>query len=359
MTIHAAKGLEFPIVVVTGLGRKPRDRPQLIVSDRATGAVELRLSSGFETGDWKALNEREKVMQEAERVRMLYVALTRARDHLAVGLFRASKGDATDAAALDARLRDRPGVDIVATDGLPATIAQVAPEFAVLAADEHRLSEEEWIRGRQEVLAALSSIRSQTATGLAHADDEAGLTPERGDDVATSRRGRAATSLGRAVHAVLQLTDLATGENLEALARAQAAAEGIPERAADIASLARAALRTDTVQRAATLRHWREVPVGATVDGTKFEGFIDLLYEEPDGTIVIVDYKTDAVSRAGIDTRMEKYRLQGAVYALLLSEALASRAMRVEFVFASLGETRQVTNLDGAVRAVRDAIVVR
>ncbi len=356
MTIHAAKGLEFPIVMVTGLGRKPRDRPQLIVSDRATGAVELRLSSGFETGDWSALNEREKVMQEAEQVRMLYVALTRARDHLVVGLFRASKGEATDAAALDARLSGRPGVDVVAIDGRPDEMQRVAPQIAVVSADEHRISEEEWIRRRGEVLTALSSIRSQTATGLAHAEDEAGLTPERGDDVAASRRGRAATSLGRAVHAVLQVTDLATGDNLEALAHAQAAAEGIPERAADIASLARAALRTETVQRAATLRHWREVPVGATVDGTAFEGFIDLLYEEPDGTLVIVDYKTDAVSSGGIDARMEKYRLQGAVYALLLKEATGRRAMRVEFVFAATGETRYVADLTAASVSVRDAI---
>lgn len=358
MTIHAAKGLEFPIVVVTGLGRKPRDRPQLIVSDRATGAVELRLSSGFESGDWSALNDHEKVMQEAERVRMLYVALTRARDHLVVGLFRASQGDATDAAALDTRLRDRPGVDIVAADWLPAAMAQVAPEFGVLSAGEHRISEEAWIRRRQEVLAALSSIRSQTATGLAHADEEAGLTPERGDDVAASRRGRAATSLGRAVHAVLQVTDLATGDNLEALARAQASAEGIPEHAVEVASLARAALNTDTVRRAATLRHWREVPIGATVDGTSFEGFIDLLFEEADGKLVIVDYKTDAVSRSGIDTRMEAYRLQGAVYALLVEEVTGRPSISVEFVFAAVGETRKLANLDRTIAVVRDTISV-
>ena len=359
MTIHAAKGLEFPIVVLTGLGRKPRDRAQLIVSDRATGAVALRLSSNFETADWKALNDREKTMQEAERVRMLYVALTRARDHLVVGLFRAAKGETTDAAALDERLRGRPDVDVVDLEWQPATVQRVAAAVHVVTTEQHRLSEEEWIRRRQEVMVALSSLRSQTATGLAHTEDEAGLPPERGDDVAASRRGRAATSLGRAVHAVLQVTDLATGDNVEALSRAQAAAEGIPERAADVASLARAALHTETVQRAATLRHWREVPVGATVDGTVFEGFIDLLYEEPDGGIVIVDYKTDSVSRAAIEGRAERYRLQGAVYALLLPQATGRRVSRVEFVFAAAGETRQITDLESAISAVRDAMAGR
>ena len=359
MTIHAAKGLEFPVVVVTGLGRKPRDRAQLIVSDRATGAVELRLSSGFETTDWKVLNDREKTMQDAERVRMLYVALTRARDHLVVGLFRAAKGETTDAAALDERLRSRPDVDVVSLDWKPHQVQRMSADADVVSTDEHQISEEEWIRRRKEALASLASMRSQTATGLAHAQDEEELPPERGDDVAASRRGRAATSLGRAVHAVLQVIDLGTGVNLDALARAQASAEGIPERAADVASLARAALDTETVQRAATLRHWREVPVGATVDGTLFEGFIDLLYEEPDGSIVIVDYKTDSVTGATIERRAERYRLQGAVYALLLGEATGRRVSRVEFVFAGAGETRQITDLESAISAVRDAVAGR
>ena len=44
------------------------------------------------------------------------------------------------------------------------------------------------------------------------------------------RRGRAGTSVGRAVHAVLQSIDLATGEGIAERARAQAAAEGVPGR---------------------------------------------------------------------------------------------------------------------------------
>jgi len=47
------------------------------------------------------------------------------------------------------------------------------------------------------------SLRRQIATGLADAEREEGLPAEAGEDIAASRRGRAATFLGRAVHAVL------------------------------------------------------------------------------------------------------------------------------------------------------------
>ena len=40
---------------------------------------------------------------------------------------------------------------------------------------------------------------------------------------------------------------------------------------------------------------WREVPIGAPTEGAVLEGFIDLLFEGPDG-LEVVDYKTDDVS---------------------------------------------------------------
>jgi ATP-dependent helicase/nuclease subunit A len=363
MTIHAAKGLEFPVVVVTGLGRRPSVRRPLIVSDRVAGTVELRLGKDFATPGWKALDEREQEMEAAERVRLLYVALTRARDHLVVGLFRARWGEDTDAARLDALLRGRDGVEVLdvpdaepraaAADDASAEDAEVAGAADGITPDAHRDGEQEWLDRRREVLAARGTLRAETATGLAHADDEAGVPPEAGDDVATSRRGRAATSLGRAVHAVLQVADLSGGEGIDALARAQAAAESIPERAAEVAALARAACATEAVRRAAALRHWREVPLGAPVGGVLLEGFVDLLYELPDRRLVVVDYKTDAVRGAGIDSRMERYRLQGGVYALLVAETTGREVARIEFVFAAAGETRTVTDVGGVVEEVR------
>jgi ATP-dependent exoDNAse (exonuclease V) beta subunit len=83
MTVHKAKGLEFPVVVLADMTAKLRsDRADRLI-DRAHNACYLRL------GRWTpielARNEpREVSRDEAEGVRVAYVAATRARDLLVV-----------------------------------------------------------------------------------------------------------------------------------------------------------------------------------------------------------------------------------------------------------------------------------
>jgi ATP-dependent helicase/nuclease subunit A len=85
MTMHASKGLEFPIVVLPDLGRGTPPQREHWLARRAYG-VALRLRGV--ASDWQqpmayvqALNEEQR-MERAERERLLYVALTRARDYL-------------------------------------------------------------------------------------------------------------------------------------------------------------------------------------------------------------------------------------------------------------------------------------
>ena len=87
MTIHAAKGLEFPLVCVGDLGRgEPRDTPILRVS--AEGRVGLRLpdpeGGALDALDARALGEEAARAEREEERRLLWVAATRAERRLIV-----------------------------------------------------------------------------------------------------------------------------------------------------------------------------------------------------------------------------------------------------------------------------------
>ena len=90
----------------------------------------------------------------------------------------------------------------------------------------------------------------------------------------------------------------------------------------------------------------------APMGGGVIEGFIDLLFEE-DGGFVIVDYKTDALrSGDAIDTAMERYRLQAGGYALALNKAIDASIKEVTFLF--LQPQREV-KIEDVPRAMEEA----
>ncbi|RMF33849.1 MAG: hypothetical protein D6747_06025, partial [Chlorobiota bacterium] len=81
MTIHAAKGLEFPIVYLVGADQLTSGRPETLAITEELG-VTIASVEGKETLGGKLARQILRQREHAEERRLLYVALTRAKDHL-------------------------------------------------------------------------------------------------------------------------------------------------------------------------------------------------------------------------------------------------------------------------------------
>jgi ATP-dependent exoDNAse (exonuclease V) beta subunit len=85
MSIHAAKGLEFPVVCVADLGRRPNTQtPDLLVDGERVGLRLVRLDGAGSRPalDYVDLCSERHAREAEEEDRILYVAMTRARERM-------------------------------------------------------------------------------------------------------------------------------------------------------------------------------------------------------------------------------------------------------------------------------------
>jgi ATP-dependent helicase/nuclease subunit A len=369
MTIHGAKGLEFPVAILSGMTTASRTNATRVqVSFPPGEAMGLRIGGGLTTPEFEAFKPVDEQMDVHERLRLLYVAATRARDHLVVSVHRKVRATPTAElrrltnAELIAHAAPDAGSAAAADPTVPRPVADAGatpppvPDAAAWRAERDRALASS---ARRRTVGATEVADLAGATAVAEADDEtaAGAAKQPPDlDLAPWRKGRYGTAVGRAVHAVLQTVDLATGAGLEDAAAAQAAAEGVIGREGDIARLARAALGSPVVRQAAACRRWRETFVATEVGDRTLEGYVDLLFRTAAG-LVVVDYKT-ASTAADLGARVARYRPQGGAYALAVEQATGERVARVVFVFLTPDGAveRELTDLPAAVAEVRATV---
>jgi len=369
MTIHSAKGLEFPVTIVSGMSTVPQGRPapaQVVfpaTGGGSGGGVGYRFGKNVTTleyAEWAPIDEQ---MSFHERVRLLYVACTRARDHLVVSLHRKARvNPPAPTRRTNAELLLSGMGDVI--DDLPDGAVPVdALPLVVLAPPPAPPPFEEWAAERRAALVRASRPTAVAATALtdegtpdSEGEPDPGLEKRPRDlDLPPWLKGRYGTAVGRAVHGVLQTVDLATGAGLEEALAAQCEAEAVPDRIDDVRRLVTDALGSPSVREAALCPHWRELYACTPLDGRLLEGYIDLLYRGPDG-LVVVDHKTAATSdRDELDRRVEGYRIQGASYALTVAATTAEPVVRVTFLFLTPGGAveRNLADLDEAVAEVR------
>jgi ATP-dependent exoDNAse (exonuclease V) beta subunit len=325
MTIHAAKGLEFPIVILSGMTAAPNRQRGVQVLWPADGGYAVKLKASVQTEDFDLVQPVDEQMDDYERRRLLYVAATRARDHLVVSLHRSGSRRHSSNAELLAQAGGAEAANATLFAGPAAVLRSAGARSSAEVAPP--VNRAEWEARVSSARQASRRRSAQSASGLEGTGPDVALQGAEPGVAKAARdlelppwsKGRYGTAIGRAVHAVLQVVDLGTGAGLDAAVSAQCLAEGVMDYADVVTALVRSALASEVVQRAAEREHWRESYIGTLQpDGTVLEGFVDLIYREDDGTLIIVDYKTDAIPAAALDARVAYYAPQIQAYSNIL-----------------------------------------
>ncbi|NUN50745.1 MAG: UvrD-helicase domain-containing protein, partial [Candidatus Brocadiae bacterium] len=309
-TIHAAKGLEWPVVILAGLHTPPRRAGTEDLLLRSAGGFAARAGEAT-TPAWAWLADESRRREDAERVRLFYVACTRAREALVLSRCGPGNGAFLDLVPPGAFQEE----DADAAAAVRAPHVQGLAHPSVGEKDTWRLRREEWER-------EMKTPAIDSPSGLMHREEDA---PRVHGHAWESRFAR---DLGILVHRVLERWNFA-GDDLDAaLARASAdlpaAARGeVLPRARDMLA---AFLSSDAAKEiAAGTILGREVPFSMPLDGVRcIVGVIDLLFEK-DGRLHIRDYKTGGESR--------RYETQESIYAAAVRRVVPDREATFRFLW--------------------------
>jgi ATP-dependent helicase/nuclease subunit A len=356
MTVHQAKGLEFPVVVLWD-GRAQlagRGDQSAWVVDRQQRGWSMALD-GFAWDEPPELDLRavEKRYADAERKRLIYVAATRARDLLVV-----PKAGSPTTAHVCGRLLQSSPKDLVEEvemyrEGVGAPWARGIVEPSAVeqgdAADVERRIAATWQSAAAE--ATLPRFRPVSVTGEALAavdDDEDSIA------VLRKRTGRYGVIFGETVHRAIGIVlgdpSVAPDEAIRRSATQTDLKEHLAEAAQDV-SRAVEALRREGLLGGAGVEVHLEYPVAGAADGGRLIlGYADMLAVTTD-RLDVLDFKTDDPP-ASPDTVPREYVAQVRAYARLLDlpAIRRERKLRCGLLFTADGGVRWMTGED-AVRS--------
>ncbi len=362
MTMHASKGLEFPVVILADLcGSGRRSNPPILIDweketqdeDRIAIRLGGNQSDGyFQTENYPELAKTNADADQLEKTRLHYVACTRARDYLFVSKSRKEN----DTRSIAAQIEGYVGTDDALWSEVPEEWGSrdFNPDPIGQSSKTNRpiIDEAAWTEGHQRILTNAAARSWLTPSNLKDGDAK-GLfdeSPDKSDEVPLrdsenlTGRGRAATNIGSAVHAAIQRALETPVSDIDEIARSEAENHGVAENADEIARLAAATLRMPLLGNVASLDRdnlWIETPVAVpirTQNGAfrTLEGRVDLIYLNSDGTLGIADFKTDRTFNRSITEMAEPYIPQLGAYAYAVESATGIPVTEASILFSRL-----------------------
>ena len=325
-SMHAAKGLEWPIVIPVNTMSNVKT-PESAVTDRASGRFYCPVFGVPPTGYGEA-RDAEKAELDRERIRIWYVATTRARELLILPRFDVNAKPATWISLIDPPLSELPPVS---REDLPLEVYDTAPHEENRQTREIFAAEAAAIMDRKRKIVWLTPSRDESATAAVLEAKLPEIVESDADGAAAASSDAAMIQGGRERGLILHklMEEVLSGETAESRASLMARAEALiratghriaedPARGLSPAELANCVVRTLSLPEIALLkpRLMPELPVYAsTMKDTQEEvtaGVADAIAFDADGAPqVVVDWKSDVTLKT---ENLEHYCSQVRAY---------------------------------------------
>jgi len=361
MTIHRAKGLEFPMVILTDLARK-ENLSETFIIDRSGERIAFKAGdekSRFWTRNFRELNEWEEKRAEAEERRLLYVGMTRARDFLVLPVFWVKeKKDGKMDIPKNSFLTDLQPY-LKAPDQVPfgkwekgwifyeTHQLELSPEerppfrfplnIEKGEGKEARLclsEREKWKEGQEEW-----KRQSRIGRPVTSATEQVKEFEKDDEWVISPGTGGEGVIFGKLVHRLFEKMDWSQPDLVEKMAEIEGKELGATgpmiKRAGE---MVKKALGSPLLQRVIQSGNYqKEVPFTYRSNGIIFEGVMDVVFREGDG-LVVLDFKTDRVNQEDLNSRVEHYRPQVKVYSDAIRTIFSQPPKEVVLFFLHLME---------------------
>lgn len=361
MTVHAAKGLEFPIVWIpeAHLARPASNDVIRWRRDEGVSATLVRDEddpSRPRPGFYAHLRQRDEREDAAEHRRLFYVAATRAADYLYI-----SGDDGGSSGWL------REAVEVCASGALASV--DVRDPAPVDLGDISRRSGPRPLRvvdGSEEVDYVAPLLERPRVIPVRASTPVTALRPPAEAPAYTSRGDGRGALRGSVVHRAIEESagDVAALDTsaLAAIVREESE-RALDEAAVDELARESAAMLAEFARSpvAATLaepdvERWFELPFAWDWDGLPVHGAVDLVYRDADGWHV-VDFKTDGLDGTSAREVAERYLVQIGLYQRAVEAAVGEEPV-AGLLFLRSGELVQPARaaLDAALAKARERV---